>query len=253
MWDFSGILNWVSETFTPIAVSAASQAAYGAAIGAGLAAVTGGDVGKGALYGAGAGAISGGVAGALGRGSDPLGILDETTTPAGTQAPNPVPETADGGLGWNNPGNVADEASSAAAYDPSEVSNAVAAPATTATAATPASASTGVFDKGGWVERNGKLLGGAVGGIGKGLLAGMAAGEKADATRYAADAAAKAKAEEAARIAANYRGTGAGLLKRNTIPSESQRPTPKDRFDPRMYTGRYQWDPQQGRIVQIPA
>ncbi len=121
--------------------------------------------------------------------------------------------------------------------------------AVTTTAATPATAATGanaggsgIFDKGGWLERNQGLVGNTLTGLGKGLMA-------AD-----GDAQAKAVQQKADIVRANYGAGRAGLL---TAAGQAagQQPgmAPQQRFSAAGVQGQYVYDPATGRYVLVPA
>lgn len=248
--SFDAFFDAISTSFAPVVVSAATQAAYGAAIGAGIAAIAGGDVGKGALYGAGTGAVTGGLSGAFGQPSDPLGILDQSTAPSQASAGNVI----------DKPGTLAtmgdedflagfDGPDAAASGSSPSVGGSTVLPSGASAAVGAEPQSKGLFSKGGWLERNGDLVGGTVGGIGQGLIAGLGAKEQADARREAAQIAADSDLRERELISGNYRTSGRGLQTKQIANDNAGRPTPKNRFDPRLYTGRYEWDPALGKIV----
>jgi len=95
----------------------------------------------------------------------------------------------------------------------------------------------GFLEKGGWVERNPELVGGAIKGIGSGLMAGAAGDADIDFIR-----------ERQNLINANYKGTDPGANFNDLAPQRS------DRYDPRSYgSWEYQYDAVQGRIIKVPV
>ncbi|MCH8134804.1 MAG: hypothetical protein IIB77_02360 [Proteobacteria bacterium] len=133
-------------------------------------------------------------------------------------------------------------------------------------------ASAGLFQKGGWLERNQDLAGNVIAGVGSGLLAGSAADADRDYLR-----------EKFRLTGENYAGTDPGRnyrdLARGTArqPSTLPRPTPAlppppgsavqpgsvprggldrgtERYDPRDFGSfEYQYSPKEGRIIKVPV
>ena len=119
---------------------AVEYAGYGALGGAAVAAVTGGDIGKGAAQGALALGALGGVQGAMGGG----GILNQVSpTAPPSSGPFGPPQGADIGAG-----------ASMAASNGGSLNR--------------------LFEPGGWMERNAGIVGPVIGGVGEGLLTKMA-------------------------------------------------------------------------------
>jgi hypothetical protein len=222
---------------TSIVSGAITQAGYGAAVGG----ILGGK--KGMEMGALTGAVSGGVMGGLGMATDPLGgaaakgtssnaALDAWTGTGpggatGAGAPLTGPATAQVGGGVSGAG-----------------------PATTpvgggisGTGAVGAPSDGGgllgkVMGQGGWIERNQGLVGNMVSGLGQGL---MGSGE--------ADAMAKARAEEWNRIAGSY-SVGPEAHIGDWEGDETKRPTPNQVYRrTNRFSGRYEYNPREGRIT----
>jgi hypothetical protein len=103
----------------------------------------------------------------------------------------------------------------------------------------------GFFGRGGWVERNGQMVGGIVQGAAGGLLQGMAAGD-----------AAKADEEAALRRSGNYRTTrglmtGAPQQGQAAPPNASVpngHPTMAEKYDPVRTPVRFRYNPETGEI-----
>ena len=241
-------LGLADTTLGGVLTGAVTQAGYGAAIGAGMAAITGQDIGQGALAGAGVGAVSGGAMGGLGFATDPLGgnsgggggqsvtgATDAAIAPgsaAGGVTGMPADPTWSGGAGVMPTGSPAGPAAAGPQI---------------AASSTPAAQSGGFFGPGGWLERNQDLAGHVVSGAGKGILAGMTAGDDADALQ-----------ERQRQIADNYRGGGVGLLtQQQTRPYDaSGNPRPADLYGSRTSTPpspgtRFAYNPQTNRIERI--
>lgn len=112
-------------------------------------------------------------------------------------------------------------------------------------------ASPGIFQKGGWLERNQNLAGGAAMGLGQGALSMASADSQADAYKERTKAETDRERERADRVAASHSNTG--LLKASTNSlNNAPRPTPTQRFDPAAYHGQFVYDPQQGVTVWVP-
>ena len=239
----------LTGTAAGIMTGALTSAGYGAAIGGGMAAITGGDILEGAAGGALTGAVTGGALGGLGFNVDPL---------ANTFAKAPPPITgAAGAPGAAGPAGVALEsattgaATTGAAGMPGAAGPAGVAQAGTATtgAATPASG--GLFSTGGWLERNGALVGEAVSGLGKGAMTGLAAGAETDA----------ANAEQR-RITDSY-GIDYARLEGGPVSTNEQFQSPSERFSrnspapppaaasaPSRTAGRYIYDREARQVVR---
>jgi hypothetical protein len=229
---------------------ALTQAGYGAVLGGATSMLTGGDPLKGAGFGAAGGAVTGGLMGAAGMKTDPLGGIGE----------NPASETAMGVTRTDLPGPPAglDEsamASAAAEGRPfagysagygSEITGSGGAAALPGSATPAGSGGGGLFDPGGWVERNQGLVGYGVQGLGQGLMS-MAQGD--DAGR-AGELALERDDRERRYIRENY-GSGdvPGYRK---VAETSGNPPPATRFDPASYQFDWVYDPAQGKIVKQP-
>lgn len=186
-----------SGTMANIISSGVTQAGRGALIGAGVAAVTGGDINKGL----GTGALAGGALGAA------QGYMGSTFAPTGDQAGSP------GFAG----GSTGSDPSSGLTFNPTGT---VSAPATDLSYSTGGGASGvgGLLSKGGWLERNQDLAGSLISGVGEGLLG-----------KAQADDANKAAEQQATRIANNYT-VGGGLLNPSTGGAGANAMSPAERF-----------------------
>lgn len=219
-------------TLGTILTGAVYQAGIGAAVGGGLAAVTGQDIGKGIAGGAAVGAITGGATGLLSPSSVNMTTLSQANAPAA-------------GTVGSGAGTITSEALPAAAPNPA---NAVAGATDTAaatvtaptTASTAANAATGAAETGisGWMNRNPVLASGAMNAAGTGLLA-VSQGD---------DNSAEQSADEKRE---NYGPASGytGLLRRDSMaPDTTVRPTTQERFNT---SYEYQWDPTQRRLVKV--
>lgn len=241
----------MGSTLSNVISGAVTNAGYGAVAGAATSAIAGGDVMQGTQYGAAAGAVMGGAKGAYdsyagsgdgGGGPAPSEAAsggDSPATGAKVETAPPPSDAAQGarnGLLRNNmPGSTTTTAGT-----PANAATGGAAPGATSAGAS------GIFDKGGWLERNQGLVGNTLTGLGKGLLA-------AD----AGDAQVKAMKERADIIRANYGGQRTGLLtaSSNTQATAGQQPgmAPQQRFSAAGVQGQYVYDPATGRYVLVPA
>ena len=211
-----------------------TQAGYGAALGAGTALVSGGDVVRGSQIGAAAGGVGGGLLAASGGPTDLMPKFGTGESPAGGPAV-PASETAGGTSNWTHP--------DLAAAKPGQPLPAWRSPAEIGAK----SPTTGLMPDSWW---NSRLAGGVAQGLGTGLVAYGTAAKKDDpglAQIYAAR-------DARAGVAANYGGAGRGLLERPT-PDQTPRPGPTERFDPANYGQGGQWvyDPSVGRIRFVPG
>lgn len=242
----------MDSTLSNVISGAVTNAGYGAVAGAATGAIAG-DAMKGAQYGAAAGAVMGGAKGAYdsyaggdGGGADPAPSEaasggDAATTGAKVETAPPPSDVAQGArtglLRTNMPG-----ATTTTTATPANAVSGTSAP----TAAS--SGAGGIFDKGGWVERNGTLVGNTLTGLGKGLLA-------AD----AGDAQVKAMKERADILRSNYGAGGqrTGLLtaSSNAQATAGQQPgmAPSQRFSAAGVQGQYVYDPATGRYVLVPT
>lgn len=234
----------MGSTLSNVISGAVTNAGYGAVAGAATSAISGGDIMQGTQYGAAAGAVLGGAQGAYDSytsGSTPTNAAsggDAPATGAKVETAPPPSDTAQGvrnGLLRNNmPGAMTTQASTP--------TNTVT--GTTSTASAANAGGGGIFDKGGWLERNQGLVGNTLTGLGKGLLA-------AD-----GDAQLKALQQRAELVKANYGTPRAGLLTTaNSAPAAGQQPgmTPQQRFSAAGVQGQYVYDPATGRYVLVPA
>lgn len=204
-----------SSTLGNIMAGAVTQAGYGAAIGMAGAALTGGNITKGAQYGAAAGAVTGGISGAAGLPTDPL-------------AKSAGPAT--GGVASQGAGTAGIPMQTAAG----------AAPAAAATAMGDATGA-GAMAPGGWLERNGELVGGLLKGVGEGWVRSGEADEEGKSQI-------KILRERNRQIADNYRGQGNGLLRdgdTDYIPGLG----PTSPSLPFAYE--YVYNPESGRIEKV--
>ena len=207
-----------------------TQAGYGAALGAGTALVSGGDVVRGSQIGAAAGGVGGGLLAAAGGPTDLMPKLGADGTPAGGPAP--------GGLAKNLYPNTPADGPVFANTDRS---------ANLSTGRPAAAATTGLMSDSWW---NSRLAGGVAQGLGTGLVAYGTAAKKDDpglAQIYA-------ERDRQAGVRANYGGVGPGLLARPAA-DQTPRPGPTERFDPANYGQGGQWvyDPSIGRIRFVPG
>jgi hypothetical protein len=98
----------------------------------------------------------------------------------------------------------------------------------------------GLFGPGGWVERNGTLVGNAVSGLGGGLLRGMAAKDEA-----------RSIEERDRRRAANYSTSGDGLMTRaatGQLRAGAGNPTVAEKYDPLTRRIEYRYNPETGQV-----
>jgi hypothetical protein len=218
------------SALSKIVGGAVTQAGYGAVAGAAVSAVSGGDPWKGAQLGALGGAVTGGVMGGMGKETDFLkGSFDTAPSSTATQIGAPtgtpgVPSVAAEPSANTLVGGINEKLGGA--------------PATMSTA----SGGGGLFDKGGWIERNQQLAGGLIGGIGKGLLS------SGGADKY--EIAAQMQKEQADRIAANYR-TGSSWA---APPVGTIRKTGTGVMEPTAQaSGQLVWDAAAQKLVFVPA
>jgi hypothetical protein len=228
------------STLSNVISGAVTNGGYGALAGAATSAISGGDVTQGAQYGAATGAVLGGAKGvydsyaaspataATSAGAPSVGTTGEVAPP-----PSDASGSRTGLLNSNAP-----EAKPPTPASPSNI-------ATGAAASSPApTTNAGILDRGGWLERNGTLVGNTVAGLGKGLMA--------------ADGDAQAKAlEQRAEIArTNYGSPRVGLLTASNggpRPQAAQeaRMTPRQRFSLAGVQGQYVFDPASNRYVLV--
>jgi len=236
----------LTGTLGNVVTGAITQAGYGAAIGTLTSAVTGGDISEGAMYGALGGAVTGGVTGGLGMTTDPLAPSTSSTG----NGPG-VGTTSPAVTGSPMPGDVGDGLA-AVTGQPAGVSAAPVGSSTQAASAGTRGLGGDLLGRGGWVERNGELVGGVVKGLGQGLLAGM--GDQADI---------EAAERRRAQVSQNYTVGTTGLMgDRRTSEAAydaTGNPTPAERYPttsavrrtPPPPTGgrmRYAWNRATGRM-----
>lgn len=218
----------LGSTLSSVLTGAVTQAGYGALIGGGLAAVTGGDVSKGLLRGALAGAVTGGITGAL--------TAPATAASSGATGTGTIPSTA---TSLNAP------------IIP--VTRAPLGPlaASGSTETTGLLSGLGDFAK---TPGGGAIIGGAVQGIG----AGIGNFALAEADIEAANIEAAQKEAERARIAANFGvGGGGGLLTGTTVDTTA-RPTPTQQFNPNTVLAKargamWRYNPATGQLELTPT
>lgn len=246
----------ITGTLGSVLTGAVTQAGYGAVLGGATSALTGGKVSNGMLAGAAAGAITGGAMGAANMKTDPFGGLGDSPSasmpevtapgsPAPVQTVTPPSASAQTAGPLNAP--ISDSITGpASAYSmgPSAAPPSAAAPPI---APPPAPKANGLFGDGGWLEKNGTMVGTAVSGLGSGLLK-MAAGDDTE----------KALKKRQEIYTQNYRitpeATANGLLMKAPVMSQAPAAVkgPAPRFDPAAFAGEYEFDPAQGKIVWKP-
>ncbi|RJF80957.1 hypothetical protein D3877_12040 [Azospirillum cavernae] len=222
-----------------IITGAVTNAGYGAVAGAATSALSGGDALQGAQYGAAAGAVLGGAQGAYdsyASGSTPASAAtgnDAASSGARIEGGGQPSDTPQGGV-----------AGGGATMKPAVAPSAV----TSGAASSSADAGAGIIDKGGWLERNGALVGNVLLGVGKGL-----AGADANAQT-------KALQQQADIVRQNYGLPRVGLLTgtqttNTTVDQGPPRMTPAQRFSPTAYgatgQGQYVYDPSTGRYTLV--
>lgn len=242
----------LSAGLTSVLTGAVTQAGYGALIGGATSALTGGSVMKGMKGGAMAGAVTGGVTGALSAPasgaamgqsgvSEGMKAVGQTALVDPSQVANvPGLDPVSRGLGAfqaANPASMVDAVSSAS------------------TAAAPAARAGGGLLA--FAERNPLIAASVLKGVGGALMGsdaadGVKAHYKAAARNYGNGDLGGLLTQSDADAAAAQGGYGTGPAAMNP-----QQPlaTPIDRFDPTQFagTGRYQYDPAQGRVVYVRA
>ncbi|WP_049976332.1 hypothetical protein [Azospirillum sp. B506] len=263
----------MGSTLSNVISGAVTNAGYGAVAGGAMGAIAGGSMLAGAQYGAAAGAVLGGAKGAYDSymGSDgatapsatangdtaaSTGARVETAPPPSDAAQgarngllriNSASALSDGGGdsggGAGSPTNVPRMSANAATGMIEKTTAARDALYGGAASSRPGTDIGGIFDKGGWLERNQGLVGNTVAGLGKGLLGG--------------DGGAEAIKARAAVVRANYGGARTGLLtaSSNSQATAGQQPgmTPQQRFSAAGVQGQYVYDPATGRYVLVPA
>ena len=206
-----------------VLTGAIQQAGTGALIGGATAAVTGGDIGEGLKKGAMVGAVTGGLLSGIDYVGNASALEGSAPIPGGSVTTTPLPKQAGVNYGAGT-GQAIDAAGNVI-------------PAATQAASGGRGLLSGVFGKGGWIERNPEIAGGIISGIGQGLLS-----PEEDYLR-----------ERQRLISANYAGTDPGRNFRDLAPGTSGQ-SPTERFDPRTYgSWEYVYDPKQGRIVRTPV
>lgn len=234
----TGGLSGIVSSFTGggvlgnIITGAVTQAGYGALIGGAVGAMTGQGFGKGALMGGLGGAVTGGLFGAAGVNPDPLTKGFGQANQSGVV---PVEGTATGAAPTGATASAPlDVASGRVAQAHGDITGSVAAPA----AAAPA-ASGGGFGSFLKSEAGGGLLAG----VGKGLGAYMDAQNRSEEAEKDRDF----LRDKEQRLQDSYKVDPSAL--HGTMSDTTARPTPAEKYS----RSRYEYDPAQGRIVQVPA
>lgn len=214
-----------------VMTGAITQAGYGALAGGAMSLVQGENIMEGASEGAMLGAASGGISGgfkAATAGAKLGGAGNAATQGAGSITHSSGAVTH--GLKQSQPG-----------FKEIPFNASAGGGAGAGAGAGGGSGGGGLFAKGGWLERNQELVGGAAKGLGQGMLA--------DAEQ---DAARKLQREKYNRIAQNYEGTDPGRDFGNLAGARSGQ-SPSERFDERIYGEfEYQYNPKSGRIERVP-
>lgn len=226
-------------TLGSVVTGAITQAGYGAAIGGVLSKAGGGSFSQGAKGGAITGAVTGGLMGGMGMKTDPLEGIGTKGPAAAPGGVNPAggPELAGpaGSTGAQPVNAAANSGLDAHALD-------VLAREGTSTATNATQPGGGLFGPNGWVERNQKLVGGAIQGVGQGLMGAAQAEGEMDLLR-----------ERHNLRASNYQGVNPGAGYTQANPGGSGQ-SPTQRFDPKTYGDwEYQYNPQTGRIERVPV
>lgn len=241
-----------------VLTGAITQAGYGAAVGAGLSAVTGGDPLKGAQRGALTGAITGGVMGGVGLGTDPLAGIGEqapTSFDPGSALPADVSGAVPGQGASFDPGSALPSNVGEASQTAANISNTGGAAVDVGGAGggaggPPADTGSGIFGPEGWIKQNEVLSKGLIKGGGE-MLGSLAMPGESDGRMAAAQVNADADAQRRAQATANFTSTGTGLLPTGVTLNNDPRPRAPARFNPANQNGRWQYDPSQGRLVFI--
>ncbi len=233
---------------------ALTSAGYGAAIGGVVSAASGGSFSQGAKTGAITGAITGGLKGAFTgiKAASAAGGVKTTPLPDSPGFGTPMEATpldaAGNPIEFSGPYAPGVTGPSSAMVPPVQPGPVVTDPGVVANT-NPSSVvsgaedvvtkSPGILGKGGWLERNPEIAGGAIKGIGQGLMAAGAGDADIDFLR-----------ERQRLISSNYAGTDPGANYRDLSGSGAR----KDRYDPASYgSWEYQYDPVQGRIIKVPV
>ena len=223
-WLSSGL--GLSGTLGSVVSGAVTQAGYGALIGGGLAAVTGGDVSKGLLRGAVAGGVTGGLTGAFTAPATNLGAASGSNRIA---QPLPGGTTVSGGVGPNTLIGAADKVQQ----------------------------TKGLLERFGdfaQTDPGGNIIGGAIQGLGSGI----GAFAQADAEVEAAKLRAGQEEAEREQIAANFGvGGGGGLLTGSTLGT-TPRPSPTQQFTPTTVLAKargamWRYNPETGQLELTPT
>jgi hypothetical protein len=205
----------LTGTVGSVLTGALTAGGYGAAIGGLTSLATGGDPLDGASMGLATGALTGGLLGGFGVGVDPFAGIGTKAAPAATGGaglvggPATTPATA--GMATPSLATTGPATAGAATTGPASVASASSLPA--------AGQGGGLLGAGGWIERNGALVGSTLSGLGQGLATGMAAGDKADAER-----------EQFDRISGNF-AMPEGGYEGSTSPADGPRPTPAVKWE----------------------
>ncbi len=229
----------LNSTLGNIVTGAITQAGYGAALGGGLSAMTGGDFATGAERGALVGGVTGGVTG--GFSPENIDPLRGFTTPDASTAPGAAPAAA------TAPGTSTGLLPAAPAAPGAAPTAAVPVPTAPVAGTTPAAAPS-------WLSEHQTLVGGALAGIGQGLVSGMAAGDEAEADRETMGMKISAEEKEQQRRTAGYGGeTGllTGGTAANVAAGGAVQPTPSEKYD-QLAGHEYYYDVADGRMKTRP-
>ncbi|WP_022727212.1 hypothetical protein [Fodinicurvata sediminis] len=245
---------------------AITQAGYGALVGGAVSAVTGGDIMKGVQTGGLGGAISGGVMGGLGMATDPTSFFGMTGDKAAaaniagpTELANQGSSFSGGFGGMMDAVNAANSGalSSAGSAASSGLSGGYGGMMDVVSAASGSGSSAGgggggllssIAGEGGWLERNGDLVGEVVSGVGKGLMS----SSEEDAMKERMELRREMAEDERKWIEGNYRGVDPGAGYRTAARGQVDE-SPVDRWDAIVHGGgEYVYDRKQGRIVYQP-
>lgn len=216
------------------------QAGVGAAIGGTISAASGGSFSKGAKAGAITGAITGGVSGAYGHlktAAQSGGAMQSAGTQPSGAVTSPLPDAgaSQAGVNIDAAGNMTN-ASAAANMPPVNLQG------SPGIGSKIGSKIGGLFNQGGWMERNQDLVGNVVKGIGGGLAAGAEADAERDLLR-----------ERHNLTSQNYAGTDPGRGYNGASGSRSGL-MPSQRFSADYYGSfEYRYNPETARIERVPV
>jgi hypothetical protein len=239
MGSLAGTLG-LTGTLGSVLTGAFTMAGYGAALGGIGSLAMGGDFFQGAAGGALIGGATGGLMGGMGFATDPLaGAFGDAGAASGATPATPATSSVTGASAATNAPTVSGGALSSPMTGPQFASAGAAAPVstagtpfTTAAGAAPAAPTGGLFGTGGWIERNGTLVGTAVSGLGQGLMGGMAARDSGKADQRLRD-------QITGSFNIDYSDRSAGM------GGDASKPSPENRFGSRK---RYAYNPESRRI-----